>query len=41
MEGQMSFFGFTTDESFSRLDEPDYPNVPEFPLLERLAMEKK
>ena len=41
MEGQMSFFEFTTDESFSRLDEPDYPNVPEFPLLERLAMEKE
>jgi len=41
MKGQISFFELATDVSFSRPDEPDYPNVPDFPLLERLAMEKE
>lgn len=41
MEGQLSFFELATDESFSRPDEPDYPNVPDFSLLERLTMEKE
>lgn len=41
MEGQMSFFELATDKSFARPDEPEYPNVPDFPLLEKLAMEKE
>ncbi len=41
MEGQISFFELATDEAFARPDEPEYPNVPDFPLLEKLAMEKE
>ena len=41
MEGQISFFEFQGGDDFSQTEEPHYPNVPEFALLERLMMEKE
>ncbi len=41
MEGQLSLFDFSDDLALTRKEEPDYPNVPEFPPLERLTMEKE
>ncbi|HZK29125.1 MAG TPA: DNA polymerase III subunit alpha, partial [Clostridia bacterium] len=41
MDGQISFFGSQADDACLKIEEPDYPNVPEYPLLERLMMEKE
>lgn len=41
MEGQMTFFDISGDEAFKAPEEPVYPNVPEFPQLELLTMEKE
>ena len=41
MEGQMSFFELATDKSFARPDEPEYPNVPDFPCLRSSPWKKE
>ena len=40
MEGQITLFDLSADEALNQKEEPDYPNVPDFSLFERLTMEK-
>jgi DNA polymerase-3 subunit alpha len=41
MEGQISFIDLNEDIDLAQNDEPSYPNVPDFPMVERMAMEKE